>query len=314
MSPSPWPELPYAAWNDTCETLHRWTQIVGKVRLELTPWLNHSWHVPLYVTARGLTTGPIPAEGRRLEIEFDFIEHVLRLRTSDGRSARWHSGPCVAVSTPRCCPSSARWASTCASTTCRRRSRRGALSRRHAHASYDREAVDASAVRCFPARGVRGVPHRLHRQGEPGAFLLGQLRPGGHAFLRPESAAAPAAAGPARRRDPRGLFARGVQRGLLAGQRGDRLSRRSTSYAYPSRRVSRGEGAAGRGVLDEELGGFFLPYDDGADGERPRRANCSLSCRARTRPPRTSAKWDRAALEAGFGERGNVRVVPGALP
>jgi hypothetical protein len=79
-----WPELPYAAWRETYATLHLWTQIVGKVRLELTPWLNHSWHVTLYVTARGLGTGPIPLVGRDLAIEFDFIDHVLWLRTSDG--------------------------------------------------------------------------------------------------------------------------------------------------------------------------------------------------------------------------------------
>jgi hypothetical protein len=79
-----WPELPYAAWQDTCATLHLWTQIVGKVRLKLTPWLNHSWHVTLYVTARGLSTGPMSADGRDLEIEFDFIDHVLWLRMSDG--------------------------------------------------------------------------------------------------------------------------------------------------------------------------------------------------------------------------------------
>ena len=54
-----WPELPYEAWKDTSETLHLWTQIAGKIRLALTPWLNHSWHVPLYVTARGLSTSPI---------------------------------------------------------------------------------------------------------------------------------------------------------------------------------------------------------------------------------------------------------------
>jgi len=79
-----WPELPYAAWQDTYATLHLWTQIVGKVRLKLTPWLNHSWHVTLYVTARGLGTGPIPLDGRDLAIEFDFNDHVLWLRTTDG--------------------------------------------------------------------------------------------------------------------------------------------------------------------------------------------------------------------------------------
>ena len=79
-----WPELPYAAWQDACATLHLWTQIVGKIRLAQTPWLNHSWHVPLYVNARGLTTLPIPYGGREFEIDFDFIDHVLWVRTSDG--------------------------------------------------------------------------------------------------------------------------------------------------------------------------------------------------------------------------------------
>jgi len=80
-----WPDLPYAAWRDTRDTLHLWTQIVGKIRLTLTPWLNHSWHVTLYVTARGLTTSPMPYRGRELEIDFDFLDHVLWVRTSDGQ-------------------------------------------------------------------------------------------------------------------------------------------------------------------------------------------------------------------------------------
>ncbi len=79
-----WPELPYAAWKDTRDTLHLWTQAVGKVRLALTPWLNHSWHVALYVTARGLTTSPIPWKTGGFQIDFDFIDHVLWIRTSAG--------------------------------------------------------------------------------------------------------------------------------------------------------------------------------------------------------------------------------------
>ena len=81
-----WPELPYAAWKDTCATLHLWTQIVGKTRLALTPWLNHSWHVPLYVTARGLTTSLINGPTRDFDITFDFLDHVLLIRTSSGRT------------------------------------------------------------------------------------------------------------------------------------------------------------------------------------------------------------------------------------
>jgi Family of unknown function (DUF5996) len=83
-SQTPWPELPTASWRDTYATLHLWTQIVGKIRLTRSPWLNHSWHVTLYVTARGLTTSPIPDGDRTFQIDFDFIDHILRISTSDG--------------------------------------------------------------------------------------------------------------------------------------------------------------------------------------------------------------------------------------
>jgi hypothetical protein len=81
---SAWPALDYAAWRDTGATVHRWTQIVGKVRLALTPWLNHGWHVPLYVSARGLGTSAIHVGGDVIEIELDFVDHRLLLRTSGG--------------------------------------------------------------------------------------------------------------------------------------------------------------------------------------------------------------------------------------
>jgi hypothetical protein len=83
-SPNAWPPLPLEAWQPTLDTLHRWTQIVGKIRLALTPWTNHSWHAALYVTARGLTTSPIPWEDRTFQIDFDFIGHRLVVRCSDG--------------------------------------------------------------------------------------------------------------------------------------------------------------------------------------------------------------------------------------
>jgi Family of unknown function (DUF5996) len=79
-----WPALPYPAWRDTVATLQLWTQIVGKVRLALTPWVNHGWHVTLYVTARGLGTSPIPIGNEIFEVEFDFISHRLAIRTSWG--------------------------------------------------------------------------------------------------------------------------------------------------------------------------------------------------------------------------------------
>src|ERR1700687_69752 len=79
-----WPELSYREGRATYATLRLWTQIVGKIRLVQTPWLNHSWHVPLYLTARGLATSPIPIGRTGLQIDFDFIDHVLWVRTSDG--------------------------------------------------------------------------------------------------------------------------------------------------------------------------------------------------------------------------------------
>jgi hypothetical protein len=81
-----WPALPFAEWKATCKTLHMWTQIVGKIRLALTPWINHSWHVTLYVTARGLTTSPIYVGSRALQIDFDFIDHELQIVTSEAEN------------------------------------------------------------------------------------------------------------------------------------------------------------------------------------------------------------------------------------
>jgi hypothetical protein len=87
MNP-PWPKLEFDAWQDTRATLQLWTQIVGKIRLVQTPWLNHGWHVPLYVNSKGLTTSPIPHGSRSFEIQFDFIDHVLDITVSDGSMRR----------------------------------------------------------------------------------------------------------------------------------------------------------------------------------------------------------------------------------
>lgn len=79
-----WPELPYTEWADSCATLQLWTQIVGKIRLVKSPWINHSWHVTLYVTPYGLTTSPIVEGARSFQIDFDFVEHRLIIRSSSG--------------------------------------------------------------------------------------------------------------------------------------------------------------------------------------------------------------------------------------
>ncbi len=88
-----WPDLPFNEWKETCATLHMWTQIVGKIRLARTPWVNHSWHVTLYVTPRGLTTSPISDGARTFQIDFDFIDHRVLIETSDGATSTLALGP-----------------------------------------------------------------------------------------------------------------------------------------------------------------------------------------------------------------------------
>jgi hypothetical protein len=83
-----WPALPLGEWSGTHATLHLWTQILGKIRLAQSPWVNHSWHVTLYVTARGLTTSPIPHGARTLELELDLVDHQLAVLCSDGPATR----------------------------------------------------------------------------------------------------------------------------------------------------------------------------------------------------------------------------------
>ena len=83
-----WPALPLAPWQDTCATLHMWTQIVGKIRLRESAPINHGWHSTLYVTSRGLTTSPIPHGAKIFQIDFDFIDHALVITVSDGAIAR----------------------------------------------------------------------------------------------------------------------------------------------------------------------------------------------------------------------------------
>lgn len=88
-----WPGLPYIGWQDTCMTLHMWTQVVGKIRLALEPMVNHWWQVPFYVTATGLTTSPMPYRSRSLQIDFDFCHHALVVRTSDPQLKEFKLAP-----------------------------------------------------------------------------------------------------------------------------------------------------------------------------------------------------------------------------
>ncbi|MBE7178981.1 MAG: hypothetical protein INR69_21440 [Mucilaginibacter polytrichastri] len=94
MNKQEWPKLDFDQLKDTLNTVHLWTQIVGKIRLRKTPWLNHSWHVTLYISANGLTTGSIPYPGGIFQIDFDFLKHELQIHCSNGggRSIKLASG------------------------------------------------------------------------------------------------------------------------------------------------------------------------------------------------------------------------------
>ena len=243
MNDAAWPELSYPAWRDTAATLQLWTQIVGKVRLALTPWLNHGWQVPLYVTARGLGTSPIPVGNEILEIEFDFIAHRLLVRTSRGdeRDARARSRRASRISIARVIGllSDLRHPGLD-----QRDAERGArsdplLRRTACTPSYDADA----AHRFWRALVQADRVFKLFRSGflgksQPGAFLLGQLRSRGDALFRTAGAAASRRrAGPAGRRDPRGLFARG-QRAPASGPAAKRFRKPpSTPTPIPSRRA-----------------------------------------------------------------------------
>ena len=114
-----WPDLPLAAWSETCETLYRWTQVAGKVRLALTPLVNHWWNVTFRVSARGLVAPANPYAGGTFDIVFDFVDHQLRIATSDGRTEGFALVPMSVAdfyaAFMQCCAASV---STCTSGPC----------------------------------------------------------------------------------------------------------------------------------------------------------------------------------------------------
>ena len=123
-APRAWPALPLEPWRDTFATLQLWTQIVGKTRLALAPPENHWWHVPLYVTPRGLTTSAMPYGNRLFSVDFDFLDHRLYLRTSDGTTRSCPSRPAQwPTSTPTIWRRCGRWASRSGCGRCPSKSR-----------------------------------------------------------------------------------------------------------------------------------------------------------------------------------------------
>jgi hypothetical protein len=308
-----WPELPYAAWKDTCATLHLWTQIVGKLRLSLTPWLNHSWHVTLYVTTRGLGTGPIALDGRDLSLEFDFIDHVLWLRTSDGHFrqlmlkpisvAEFYADVMIALAElgvsvridemPNEIPDAVRFGED------------------RAHASYDpdfasrfhRVLLRSHAAFSHFRTGFLGKASPVHFFW--GSFDLAVTRfsgrrapahPGGVPNL-PDAVA-------------REAYSHEVSSaGFWPGGGGPIDYPAYYSYAYPAP-----DGFASAAVTPAEafwskqLSEFVLPYDAVRTARDPNAALLDF-LQSTYQAAASLSKWDRAALECGLGEQRKVRPV-----
>jgi len=313
MTLEAWPELPYAAWKDTAATLQLWTQIVGKIRMAKTPWLNHSWHVTLYVYARGLTTGPIPDGARTFQIDFDFIDHVLWLRTSDGHFRQLMLRPIsvaefyadVMIALKELGLDGKINTMPCELADC------VPFEQDFAHASYDADAANrfwrvllrVNDVMARFRTGFIGKSSPVHFFW--GSFDLAVTRfsgrkaprhPGGVPHL-PNAVAQEA-------------YSHEVSSaGFWPGSPGPVDYPAFYSYAYPAP-----EGFAAAKVkpaeafFSKELGEFILPYDAVRDARDPEAALMEF-LQSTYDAAADLAKWDRAALECGLGQAGKVRPV-----
>jgi hypothetical protein len=315
-SAAAWPELHLDAWRETCETLHLWTQIVGKVRLARTPWLNHGWHVALYVNPRGLTTSIIPFDARGFEIQFDFIEHVLDVRTSDGKNARmallpqsvaeFHAqlmaalrdvGIAVAINDYPC-----EIADAIRFTSDRK------------HASYDAEYANRFwQVLLHVDRVFNRFRTGFLGKSSPVHFFWGSFD---LAVTRFSGRRAPLFQG----KVP-GVSLHVMQEayshevssaGFWPGGQGVDAS--FYSYAYPAPPgFERAAVRPAEAHFDATLGEFLLPYDAVRRADDPQAALLEF-LHATYEAAANSASWDRVALECAEGAAGVCRVVDASLP
>ena len=304
-----WPDLPYNRWRETAATLQLWTQIVGKVRLTLTPWLNHGWQVPLYVTARGLGTSPVPAGSEILELEFDFISHRLIARTSRGENrevplerqtvADFYRcvidlldgiGVAVAIhEMPNEVPNPIRF------------------SRDRTHSSYD----PAAAHRFWRALVQADRAFKLFRTG-----FLGKASPV-HFFWGSFDLAVTRFSGRAAPRHPGGVpgLPDAVTREAYSHEvssagfwPGNEVFPHAAfySYAYPEPAGFRDQPVAPGARFDGALGEFILPYDTVRSAADPEALLLEFLSTTYAAAAETGG-WDREALECPLGIPGQVR-------
>jgi hypothetical protein len=313
MSQERWPELPYAAWKDTRDTLQLWTQVVGKIRLTLTPWQNHSWHVALYVTARGLTTSPIPDGARTFQIDFDFIDHVLWIRTSDGHYRQVMLRPMpVAEFYAETMSALAQLGIDVRITTTPSEIPDGIpYEKDTVHASYDagfanrfwRVLLSANEVFAHFRTAFLGKSSPVHFFW--GSFDLAVTRfsgrtapkhPGGVPNL-PNSVAQEA-------------YSHEVSSaGFWPGGGGPIDYAAFYSYAYPApENFAAAEVRPAQASFSKELGEFLLPYDAVRTAGDPDAALMDF-LQSTYDAAADLAKWDRKALECALGQPGKVRAV-----
>ena len=295
-----WPSLPLEAWRDTCATLHLWMQIVGKIRLAQSPWVNHSWHVTLYVTPRGLTTSPIAYGSRTFQIDFDFVDHASR----GGMQRRRPSvlAPRASAGVGLLPPPHGRDGPPRAAGQDRQATQRGGRShplrpgrRAPGLRSRVRPPVLAGAR---PGRSrVQGVPRPLHREVQSGAPLLGRPGPGGHALLRPHRARASGGhSQPAGPGDERSVLARGQQLRLLAGRRFGALRRLLLVRLSGAPGFLVSPRPAPEAFYSSELREFLLPYEIVRGSETPDEVLLDF-LQTTYEAAATLGHWDRDSLE-----------------
>jgi hypothetical protein len=306
-----WPDLSYEAWHDTVATLQLWTQIVGKVRVRLAPWVNHSWQVPLYVTARGLTTSPIPFAGEILEIEFDFVHHRLLARSSRAEERSFALEPQTVADF---------YARTLAllrelGVTVEINDRPVELanpirfSADRTHRSYDADA----AHRFWRVLLKSDTVFTRFRSG-----FLGKVSPV-HFFWGSFDLAVTRFSGRRAPRHPGGIpgLSDAVTREAYSHEvssagfwPGNEAFPRAAfySYAYPVPAGFSGHAVTPGAYYDKGLGEFILPYDQVRQAADPEAT--LLDFLTRTYAAAADAGlWDRAALECELGVPGQVRPV-----
>jgi Family of unknown function (DUF5996) len=308
---SAWPALPYQAWSETCATLHLWTQIVGKVRMAKTPWLNHSWHVPLYVNALGLTTSPIPHGSLMFEIQFDFVNHALACTVSNGRAARFSLIPQSVADFKSAVLAMLDSAGIAVSIRDRPCEIAGAIpfSEDRSHAAYDghyaqqfwRTLVEIDRVFKHFRTGFIGKCSPVHFFW--GSFDLAVTRfSGRRAPLHPGTApgVAPMVMQEAYSHEVSSV-------GFWPG--GGAADASFYSYAYPEPAGFRDAPVAPAGAsYSAALGEFLLPYESVRTAPDP--AGTLLAFLQSTyEAAAVSANWDRAALECTLGQAGVCRNV-----